>query len=125
MAHPVDLHVGSRIRQRRQLFGMTQQQLADRIGTVAQQVQKYEIAANRVSAGRLFDIARALDTDAETFFEGLGGGRPGAPDPSQAAAIDRLLETREAQQFLRTCHAVPSAQRRQLLSLVSALGAGG
>ena len=57
MTHPVDKHVGKKIRQRRWLVGMTQQQLAAEVGIKFQQIQKYETGANRVSASRLWDIA--------------------------------------------------------------------
>ena len=74
MPHPVDVHVGKRIRHRRWLVGMTQQQLAEAVGIKFQQIQKYETGANRVSASRLWDIAEALDVDISFFFEGLGKG---------------------------------------------------
>jgi transcriptional regulator with XRE-family HTH domain len=61
MTHPVDTHVGTKIRQRRWLVGMTQQQLAAEVGIKFQQIQKYETGANRVSASRLWDIAATLD----------------------------------------------------------------
>ena len=60
MKHPVDAHVGKRIRHRRWMVGMTQQQLADKVGIKFQQIQKYETGMNRVSASRLWDIADAL-----------------------------------------------------------------
>jgi transcriptional regulator with XRE-family HTH domain len=59
MKHPVDAHVGKRIRHRRWMVGMTQQQLADKVGIKFQQIQKYETGMNRVSASRLWDIADA------------------------------------------------------------------
>ena len=71
MPHPVDVHVGKRIRQRRWLIGMTQQQLAEKVGIKFQQIQKYETGANRVSASRLWDIADALDVKMTFFFDGL------------------------------------------------------
>ena len=71
MAHPVDLHVGKRIRQRRWLVGMTQQQLAEQVGIKFQQIQKYETGANRVSASRLWDISEAMDVPVNFFFEGI------------------------------------------------------
>jgi len=77
MPHPVDVHVGKRIRQRRRELGMTQSQLAERLNVKFQQVQKYETGANRVSASRLWLIARALDVAVGYFFEGI----PGAPGP--------------------------------------------
>ena len=71
MSHPVDEHVGKRIRHRRWMVGMTQQQLADRVGIKFQQIQKYETGMNRVSASRLWDIAEALTVPVSFFFEGL------------------------------------------------------
>jgi len=67
MKHPVDLHVGQRVRQRRWLFGMTQQQLAEKVGIKFQQIQKYETGTNRISASRLWDISEAMDVPV-TFF---------------------------------------------------------
>ncbi|MDC1181991.1 helix-turn-helix domain-containing protein, partial [Planktomarina temperata] len=61
MKHPVDLHVGQRVRQRRWLCGMTQQQLAEKVGIKFQQIQKYETGTNRISASRLWDISKAMD----------------------------------------------------------------
>ena len=71
MKHPVDAHVGKRIRHRRWMIGMTQQQLADKVGIKFQQIQKYETGANRVSASRLWEIARALEVPVERFFSGF------------------------------------------------------
>ena len=73
MAHPVDEHVGKRLRQRRWLVGMTQQQLAEHVGIKFQQIQKYETGANRVSASRLWDIASTLDVSINFFFDGIAG----------------------------------------------------
>jgi transcriptional regulator with XRE-family HTH domain len=70
----VDLHVGSRLRLRRTLLGMTQDQLATMLGISYQQVQKYETGANRISVSRLFEIGRRLDTDISYFVEGLQDG---------------------------------------------------
>lgn len=71
MPHPVDVHVGKRIRHRRLFAGITQHQLAEAVGIRFQQIQKYETAANRVSASRLWDVAEALDVEIGFFFEGL------------------------------------------------------
>lgn len=68
--HPVDVHVGNRIRQRRKRAGLSQQALAATIGVTFQQLQKYEHGTNRVSASRLFDIAKALNVDVGYFFAG-------------------------------------------------------
>lgn len=67
----VDDHVGARIRLRRTLLGMTQEQLAGALGISYQQIQKYETGANRVSAGRLFEISQRLGVDVAQFFEGV------------------------------------------------------
>ena len=71
MKHPVDAHVGKRIRHRRWMLGMTQQQLGDGVGIKFQQIQKYETGMNRVSASRLWDIAEVLGVSIGFFFEGL------------------------------------------------------
>src|SRR5262249_45293699 len=67
-----DDHVGARIRERRIMLGLTQQQLAELIGVTYQQAHKYERGINRVSAGRLFEIARVLSVPVGHFFEGVG-----------------------------------------------------
>jgi transcriptional regulator with XRE-family HTH domain len=68
----IDDHVGGRIRERRIMLGRTQQQLAEMIGVTYQQAHKYERGINRVSAGRLFEIARALSAPITYFYEGIG-----------------------------------------------------
>jgi transcriptional regulator with XRE-family HTH domain len=82
--HPVDRHVGLRIRMRRKELGISQEKLADALGLTFQQVQKYERAANRVSASKLFEIARALNASVGYFYEGLASaeevGVPAAPN---------------------------------------------
>ena len=74
----IDDHVGARIRERRIMLGLTQQQLAESIGVTYQQEHKYERGINRVSAGRLSEIARALNVPVGYFYEGIGeeGVRP-------------------------------------------------
>ena len=67
----IDDHVGGRIRERRIMLGLTQQQLAEMIGVTYQQAHKYERGINRVSAGRLFEIARALNAPMTYFYEGI------------------------------------------------------
>src|SRR5712672_4585083 len=77
----IDDHVGGRIRERRIMLGLTQQQLADMIGVTYQQAHKYERGINRVSAGRLFEKLRLLNAPITYFFEGLDNqnGRPVTP----------------------------------------------
>jgi transcriptional regulator with XRE-family HTH domain len=69
--NPVDVHVGSRVRLRRTLLGMSQEKLGEAIGLTFQQVQKYERGANRIGASRLFDLSRVLDVTVSFFFEDM------------------------------------------------------
>jgi transcriptional regulator with XRE-family HTH domain len=115
MKHPVDAHVGKRIRHRRWMVGMTQQQLADKVGIKFQQIQKYETGMNRVSASRLWDIAESLDVAISFFFEGLADGEgigKGAHD---------ILADKEALELVRSYYAIPEAQRRRLFDLARVL----
>src|ERR671924_1655073 len=72
--NPIDVHVGSRIRLRRTLLGMSQQKLGEAIGLTFQQVQKYERGANRVGSSRLYDLSRVLDVPVSYFFEDMAPG---------------------------------------------------
>ncbi len=71
MKHSVDVHVGQRVRWRRWQQGMTQQQLGNKLGIKAQQIQNYETGANRVSASHMRDIAATMEVPVSFFFEGL------------------------------------------------------
>lgn len=120
MAHPVDVHVGKRIRHRRWLVGMTQQQLAENVGIKFQQIQKYETGANRVSASRLWDIADALDVDVSFFFAGIDdGGKEPQEDVADMPAD--LLGNKEALELVRSYYAIPENQRRRLFDLARVL----
>jgi len=81
LAKRVDRHVGEKIRQRRTLLGLTQEQVAAALDISYQQVQKYETGANRVSAGRLYEISQELDTDVAFFFDGVDGDSDAAQMP--------------------------------------------
>jgi len=118
MKHPVDVHVGKRIRHRRWVSGTTQQQLADQVGIKFQQIQKYETGMNRVSASRLWDIAHALGVEVSFFFEGLDGAQlaeDGSGMPSD------ILSDKEALELLRSYYAIPENQRRRLFDLARVL----
>lgn len=117
MTHPVDVHVGKKIRQRRWLIGMTQQQLAEQVGIKFQQIQKYETGANRVSASRLWDIADALDVAVSFFFEGLENDKDGA---TQSVPGD-IMADKEALDLIRSYYAIPENQRRRLFELARVL----
>ncbi|MBK5927830.1 helix-turn-helix domain-containing protein [Rhodobaculum claviforme] len=116
MKHPVDVHVGKRIRHRRWLLGQTQQQLAEAVGIKFQQIQKYETGMNRVSASRLWDIASTLDVPVGFFFEGLEGAEIATNGNGD------MLADREALELLRAYYAMPEGQRRRLFDLARVLG---
>ena len=126
--HTVDVHVGARVRLRRRLLGMSQERLADALGLTFQQVQKYERGANRVSASKLFEIARTLQTPIEFFFEGL-------PDPVASHGFDQpamsespsanLLMISEGPAMAEAMARQPAGMpRRKLLDLIGALAEG-
>ena len=115
MKHNVDVHVGKRIRHRRWMIWMTQQQLAEKVGIKFQQIQKYETGMNRVSASRLWDIAQAVDVPVSFFFEGL------TDDHGHEAVEGDILADKEALQLVRAYYAMPEAQRRQIFELARVL----
>ena len=124
MKHPVDAHVGKRVRHRRWMMGMTQQQLGDLVGIKFQQIQKYETGMNRISASRLWDIAKALDVPINYFFEGLDAdaleeAAVGTADGSRARGD--LLADKEALELVRSYYAIPENQRRRLFDLARVL----
>lgn len=118
MPHAVDAFVGQRMRHRRWMVGMTQQELAGRVGVKFQQIQKYEVGTNRVSASRLWNIAAALDVPVAFFFEGLASQELDGTD-----ARGDILTDKEALDLVRAYYAIPEAQRRRLFDLAQALGA--
>jgi transcriptional regulator with XRE-family HTH domain len=120
MKHPVDVHVGKRVRHRRWMVGMTQQQLGDIVGIKFQQIQKYETGMNRISASRLWDIAQALDVSISFFFEGFDGEEAGHETPAVTERGD-LLADKEALELVRSYYAIPEAQRRRLFDLARVL----
>jgi transcriptional regulator with XRE-family HTH domain len=84
----IDRHVGGRVRERRIMLGLTQQQLADLIGVTYQQAHKYERAINRISAGRLFEIAHVLSVPVSYFFEGLEQDGDRAASPRERMCLE-------------------------------------
>lgn len=82
--NPIDVHVGSRVRFRRMLLGMSQEKLGEKLGLTFQQVQKYEKGINRIGASRLFDLAQVLGVSVQFFYEEA----PAAADNHQPAPED-------------------------------------
>ena len=118
MKHPVDVHVGQRVRHRRWLLGMTQQQLAQSVGIKFQQIQKYETGTNRISASRLWDIADTLGVNVGFFFEGL---TEQVPQKTVASVPKDILADREALELVRSYYAIPENQRKRLFELARVL----
>ena len=122
--NPIDVHVGLRIRLRRKELGVSQEKLAEAIGLTFQQVQKYERAANRVSASKLYEMARALETSTAYFFEGLAD--PAAPGarvaPGGQAHMQAFLLTPEGVELASAFPRInPPRVRRRILDLVRAM----
>jgi transcriptional regulator with XRE-family HTH domain len=87
-AQDVDRYVGARMRERRIMLGLTQQQMAELIGVTYQQAHKYEKGINRIAAGRLFTIAQALGVEVGYFFDGMDGERSFKPTPQQRMLLE-------------------------------------
>ena len=119
MVHPVDVHVGKRIRHRRWLAGMTQQQLAQHVGIKFQQIQKYETGANRVSASRLWDISETLEVPVCFFFKGIE--REQTEETTKKALPSDLMGDKEALDLIRSYYSIPKNQRRRLFDLTREL----
>jgi len=90
MPSAIDVHLGRRLRRRRRLLGLTQQQLAVQVGVRFQQIQKYECGANRLGAARLWEIAEALQTPVSYFYDGLGEAQPHRADVAHGL-VPRLV----------------------------------
>ena len=119
MTNDIDLHVGKRLRRRRRLLGLTQQQLAESVGIRFQQIQKYECGANRVSASRLFELAEALDVPVQYFYEGLSQRDEAANEGSQLAAD--VLSQKETVDLIRAYYRLGERPRKRLLELAKSL----
>jgi transcriptional regulator with XRE-family HTH domain len=131
---PIDVHVGSRIRLRRTLLGMSQERLGEALGLTFQQVQKYERGVNRVGASRLFDLSRVLDVPISFFFDdmpdalssayGAQGHRRmvGLSEPQEGFADD-TLNRRETLELVRAYYRItdPSVRKR-VFELIKSMG---
>ena len=129
--NPIDIHVGARVRLRRNLLGMNQTDLGKALGVAYQQIQKYEWGVNRVGASRLFNLSRVLDVPVSFFFEDLspaaaGGGRRRARGLSEAPAAvlePDSLSRRETVELIRAYYRVTDPHlRKRVLDLLKALG---
>ncbi|MCC5980307.1 MAG: helix-turn-helix transcriptional regulator [Oceanicaulis sp.] len=117
MQTDIDRHVGERLRRRRRLMGLTQKELAERVGIRFQQIHKYETGINRMTASRLYELARALGAPVEHFYEGLNG------EGGMKGAQGDLLARRETLELVRAYYRLGRAPRQRLLDLAKTLQA--
>ena len=121
----VDLHVGGRVRMRRKMLGMSQEALADALGLTFQQVQKYERGANRVSASKLYEIAKTFQVPVSFFFDGLPDTTTDEVDEvsvSAARVVTEFLNTPEGLELAEMFPKIGRGRvRRQVLDLVRAM----
>ena len=120
MGDQIDVHLGKRLRRRRRLLGLTQQQLAGACGVRFQQIQKYECGANRISAARLWQLAEALEVPVGYFFDGL---TPEAvePAPEPGTSEVMVLGRKETQDLITAYYQLGERPRRRLLDLAKSL----
>lgn len=133
--NPVDTHVGAKVKSRRLMLGLSQEELAKSIGLTFQQVQKYERGTNRISVSRLFDIARALRTPLDyftdgitTLAEGMRGGKTamrGVSDVKQAAFDDvDTMTKKDVLELVRAYQRISTpALKKQLVEMAKAMAA--
>lgn len=131
---PIDVHVGSRIRLRRTLLGMSQERLGEALGLTFQQVQKYERGVNRVGASRLFDLSRVLDVPISFFFDDMPDSLAAAygTQPQRRVAGfaevqegfgDDTLNRRETLELVRAYYRITdSSLRKRVFELIKSMG---
>ena len=122
MATDIDLHLGRRLRRRRRLLGLTQQQLAIQVGIRFQQIQKYECGANRISAARLWQLSEALETPVSYFYDGLAEALE-----QQVTRPERsdMFSRKETLGLIQAYYQLEERPRRRLLDLAKSLHAEG
>ncbi|WP_426031687.1 helix-turn-helix domain-containing protein [Caulobacter sp. DWP3-1-3b2] len=120
-AHPVDLYVGARLRIRRKVLGLSQTQLADALGITFQQIQKYERGANRISASKLYEAARLLESQVSYFFDGLDE-TSGVSDDGFSQRMTQFVATAEGLELADLFPRLKDRRlRRRVVDLVKAM----
>lgn len=127
-ANPMDAHVGSRVRLRRMLLGMSQEKLGEQLGLTFQQVQKYEKGVNRIGASRLFDLAQVLNVPIQFFYddappaEDMALPQPGMSDKPQEGFVIDFLGSREGLELNKAFVRITDPKvRRAIVDLVRSL----
>jgi transcriptional regulator with XRE-family HTH domain len=123
----VDVHVGSRVRLRRTLLGMSQKKLGNALGLTFQQVQKYERGTNRIGSSRLYVLSRILDVPVSFFFDDMAQeiavGQPGFAEAAQVLFDQDNLAKRETLELVRAYYKIKDVPvRKRLFDLVKAIG---
>jgi transcriptional regulator with XRE-family HTH domain len=126
----VDVHVGSRVRLRRTLLGMSQEKLGDAVGLTFQQIQKYERGANRIGSSRLYQFSQVLDVPVSFFFDDMPpevtGGRRVSGDGGEAPERTDQFTKRETLELVRAYYRIGEpAIRKRVFDLVKAIAATG
>ena len=123
--NPIDKHVGSRVRMRRKMLGMSQEKLGDALGLTFQQVQKYEKGTNRIGASRIQQICDILQVPVSFLFEGVPGGAAGEDfSESSPAYVADFLATAEGLALIRAFTRIPEIKlRRAIVDLVEQIAA--
>ena len=121
MVHPVDCYVGQKLRNRRWMLGLTQNQLALIVGVRFQQIQKYENGINRISASRLWEISQALEVSVSYFYEGYTPDDTGQPDADKIVPEISVMESRETIELVRNYYAIDGQTRGRVLDLLKSL----
>ena len=123
--NPIDRYVGSRVRMRRMLIGMSQEKLGEALGLTFQQVQKYEKGTNRIGASRLHRIASILGVPVEFFYEGaphMAGAPTGFAEPSSSTYVSDFLSTGEGVQLVKAFLEIKDPKiRRKIVELIMTL----
>jgi transcriptional regulator with XRE-family HTH domain len=122
--NPIDIHVGSRVRLRRMMLGMSQEKLGSGLGITFQQIQKYEKGTNRIGASRLQHIARLLSVPVSFFFDDAPGAEPGVgiADTDQSSFVVDFLASHEGLALNRAFLKIKDQKvRRKLVDLAQAL----
>lgn len=124
--HPVDIHVGRRLRSRRTILGMSQEDIGDSVGITFQQVQKYERGLNRIGSSRLYEFATLLGVGVSYFFEELADGdkKENALSDGEFLFEHEKLNNKEVMSLVRSYYAIDDPKiRKKVLSLVKAIAA--
>ena len=121
MNDEIDVHLGRRLRRRRRLLGLTQQQLAAACGVRFQQIQKYECAANRMSAARLWQLAEVLEVPVSYFYEGLTRDQRESLERETTQSSSETLASKETQDLIHAYYQLGERPRRRLLDLAKAM----